>query len=58
MESCPTQAVLPLVRLAADKVIRDRYNLRGVGWGKPLGPWSPFCCVLRPCPRRMKELRD
>ncbi|MFO7903136.1 MAG: hypothetical protein R6U98_10770 [Pirellulaceae bacterium] len=25
MESCPTQAVLPLVRLAAEKVIRDRY---------------------------------
>ncbi|MFO7903567.1 MAG: hypothetical protein ACQESR_03660 [Planctomycetota bacterium] len=27
MESCPTQAVLPLVGLAAEKVIRDRYNL-------------------------------
>ncbi|MGM0489528.1 MAG: hypothetical protein ACQESR_22550 [Planctomycetota bacterium] len=26
MESRPTQAVLPLVGLAADKVIRDRYN--------------------------------
>ncbi|MFO7903523.1 MAG: hypothetical protein ACQESR_29050 [Planctomycetota bacterium] len=26
MESCPTQAVLPLVGLAADKVIRDRYK--------------------------------
>ncbi|MFO7901831.1 MAG: hypothetical protein ACQESR_00145 [Planctomycetota bacterium] len=25
MERCPTQAVLPLVGLAADKVIRDRY---------------------------------
>ncbi|MFO7905155.1 MAG: hypothetical protein ACQESR_16275 [Planctomycetota bacterium] len=25
MESCPTQAVLPLVGLAADKVVRDRY---------------------------------
>ncbi|MGM0490450.1 MAG: hypothetical protein ACQESR_27310 [Planctomycetota bacterium] len=25
MESCPTQAVLPLVGLAADQVIRDRY---------------------------------
>ncbi|MFO7903426.1 MAG: hypothetical protein ACQESR_07120 [Planctomycetota bacterium] len=25
MESCPTQAVLPLVGLAAEKVIRDRY---------------------------------
>ncbi|MFO7904243.1 MAG: hypothetical protein ACQESR_11310 [Planctomycetota bacterium] len=26
MESCPTQAVRPLVGLAADKVIRDRYS--------------------------------
>ncbi|MFO7908365.1 MAG: hypothetical protein ACQESR_00790 [Planctomycetota bacterium] len=26
MESCSTQAVLPLVGLAADKVIRERYN--------------------------------
>ncbi|MFO7904619.1 MAG: hypothetical protein ACQESR_23730 [Planctomycetota bacterium] len=26
MESCPTQAVLPLVGLATDKVIRDRYR--------------------------------
>ncbi|MFO7907430.1 MAG: formylglycine-generating enzyme family protein [Pirellulaceae bacterium] len=26
VESCPTQAVLPLVGLAAEKVIRDRYN--------------------------------
>ncbi|MGM0486466.1 MAG: hypothetical protein ACQESR_06865 [Planctomycetota bacterium] len=26
-ESCPTQAVRPLVGLAADKVIRDRYTL-------------------------------
>ncbi|MFO7902946.1 MAG: hypothetical protein R6U98_09815 [Pirellulaceae bacterium] len=25
MESCPTQAVLPLVGLAADNVIRDRH---------------------------------
>ncbi|MFO7903682.1 MAG: hypothetical protein R6U98_13550 [Pirellulaceae bacterium] len=29
MESCPTQAVLPLVGLAAKKVIRDRYNRPG-----------------------------
>ncbi|MGM0491154.1 MAG: hypothetical protein ACQESR_30880 [Planctomycetota bacterium] len=27
MESRPTQAVLPLVGLAAEKVIRDRYSL-------------------------------
>ncbi|MFO7906638.1 MAG: hypothetical protein ACQESR_02665 [Planctomycetota bacterium] len=26
MESCPTQAVRPVVGLAAEKVIRDRYN--------------------------------
>ncbi|MGM0486854.1 MAG: hypothetical protein ACQESR_08860 [Planctomycetota bacterium] len=26
MESCPAQAVLPLVGLAAEKVIRDRYK--------------------------------
>ncbi|MFO7906648.1 MAG: hypothetical protein ACQESR_19475 [Planctomycetota bacterium] len=26
MAGCPTQAVLLLVGLAADKVIRDRYN--------------------------------
>ncbi|MFO7904323.1 MAG: hypothetical protein R6U98_16790 [Pirellulaceae bacterium] len=30
MESCPTQAVLPLVGLAAEKVIRDWYNMRCV----------------------------
>ncbi|MFO7901212.1 MAG: hypothetical protein R6U98_01005, partial [Pirellulaceae bacterium] len=26
VESCPTQAVLPLVGLAAEKVTRDRYS--------------------------------
>ncbi|MFO7905942.1 MAG: hypothetical protein ACQESR_05600 [Planctomycetota bacterium] len=26
-ERCPTQAVLPLVGLAAEKIIRDRYNM-------------------------------
>ncbi|MFO7905153.1 MAG: hypothetical protein ACQESR_16265 [Planctomycetota bacterium] len=26
MDNCPTQAVLPLVGLAAEKVIRDQYN--------------------------------
>ncbi|MFO7902959.1 MAG: hypothetical protein ACQESR_08195 [Planctomycetota bacterium] len=26
MERCPTQAVLPFVGLAAENVIRDRYN--------------------------------
>ncbi|MFO7904027.1 MAG: CPBP family intramembrane glutamic endopeptidase [Planctomycetota bacterium] len=33
MESCPTQAVLPLVGLAAEKVIRDRYNKTKRGSG-------------------------
>ncbi|MFO7905008.1 MAG: hypothetical protein ACQESR_00020 [Planctomycetota bacterium] len=28
MESCPTQAVLPLVGLAAENVLRDRSILR------------------------------
>ncbi|MFO7903847.1 MAG: hypothetical protein R6U98_14380 [Pirellulaceae bacterium] len=32
MESCPTQAVLPLVGLAAEKVIRDRYIFQAVGF--------------------------
>ncbi|MGM0489432.1 MAG: hypothetical protein ACQESR_22060 [Planctomycetota bacterium] len=35
MESCPTQAVLPLVGLAGTKVIRDRY-ISG-GWILPHG---------------------
>ncbi|MGM0486266.1 MAG: hypothetical protein ACQESR_05835, partial [Planctomycetota bacterium] len=33
VERCPTQAVLPLVGLAAEKVIRDR-DTYGVGWGR------------------------
>ncbi|MFO7906475.1 MAG: hypothetical protein ACQESR_06385 [Planctomycetota bacterium] len=41
MENCPTQAVLPLVGLAAEKVIRDRYNcVEHIGFlftQKPLG---------------------
>ncbi|MFO7906721.1 MAG: hypothetical protein ACQESR_15255 [Planctomycetota bacterium] len=33
MESCPTQAVLPLVGLAADKVIPDRHvSARNTTW--------------------------
>ncbi|MGM0490387.1 MAG: hypothetical protein ACQESR_26990 [Planctomycetota bacterium] len=38
MESRPTQAVLPLVGLAADKLVRDRYIFQAVGFfrgGKP-----------------------
>ncbi|MGM0490033.1 MAG: hypothetical protein ACQESR_25165 [Planctomycetota bacterium] len=39
MERCPTQAVLPLVGLAAEKVIRDRYSrspILGKRQGLPL----------------------
>ncbi|MFO7906902.1 MAG: hypothetical protein R6U98_29875 [Pirellulaceae bacterium] len=32
MESCPTQAVLPLVGLAAENVIRDRYITARFGY--------------------------
>ncbi|MFO7903835.1 MAG: hypothetical protein R6U98_14320 [Pirellulaceae bacterium] len=32
MESCPTQAVLPLVGLAADSVIRDRDSHDKARW--------------------------
>ncbi|MFO7903951.1 MAG: hypothetical protein R6U98_14910, partial [Pirellulaceae bacterium] len=42
MESCPTQAVLPLVGLATEKVIRDRYG-SGVG-DLP----TPLACSLAP----------
>ncbi|MFO7903840.1 MAG: hypothetical protein ACQESR_26025 [Planctomycetota bacterium] len=38
MESCPTQGVLPLVGLAAEKVIRDRYKQHNGGSG--------LCCEL------------
>ncbi|MFO7906407.1 MAG: hypothetical protein ACQESR_20525 [Planctomycetota bacterium] len=39
MESGPTQAVLPLVGLAAETVIRDRYNTIWVG-DSPFGESS------------------
>ncbi|MGM0488497.1 MAG: hypothetical protein ACQESR_17265 [Planctomycetota bacterium] len=48
MESCSTQAVLPLVGLAADKVIRDRYaagNKTRVPLAKRLG-WQEIRVVL------------
>ncbi|MFO7902980.1 MAG: hypothetical protein R6U98_09985 [Pirellulaceae bacterium] len=38
MERCPTQAVLPLVGLAADQLIRDRYNSVKRSIGPPHGP--------------------
>ncbi|MFO7904653.1 MAG: hypothetical protein ACQESR_01780 [Planctomycetota bacterium] len=51
MESCPTQAVLPLVGLAADKVIRDRYimgdyTLKTIASYERLWHW-PKCRVGR-----------
>ncbi|MFO7908097.1 MAG: hypothetical protein R6U98_35980 [Pirellulaceae bacterium] len=71
MESCPTQAVLPLVGLAAEKVIRDRYTYRR-GWimlrkEQLAGLFtidiefhsemsSHLYVVLRPCPRAAKRL--
>ncbi|MFO7904193.1 MAG: hypothetical protein ACQESR_01085 [Planctomycetota bacterium] len=47
MESCPTQALLRLVGLAAEKVIRQRYNTfpsRGSGT-RSLSPYN-----IPPCP--------
>ncbi|MFO7904582.1 MAG: hypothetical protein R6U98_18105 [Pirellulaceae bacterium] len=41
MERCPTQAVLPLVGLAAQKVIRDRYNLECQRFRKASGSIGP-----------------
>ncbi|MGM0487474.1 MAG: hypothetical protein ACQESR_12030 [Planctomycetota bacterium] len=50
MERCPTQAVLPLVGLAAEKVIRDRHisdqrnnpsdKPRALARRKPSSRWS------------------
>ncbi|MFO7904921.1 MAG: hypothetical protein ACQESR_10245 [Planctomycetota bacterium] len=43
MERCPTQAVLPLVGLAAEKVIRDRYSRVAYQFQNRLsGPSRPF----------------
>ncbi|MFO7901179.1 MAG: hypothetical protein R6U98_00830, partial [Pirellulaceae bacterium] len=66
MESCPAQAVLPLVGLAADNVMRDRYTWRR-DWimlreAQLAGLFTidiefrsemrnPLHVVLRPCPR-------
>ncbi|MFO7902817.1 MAG: hypothetical protein ACQESR_14210 [Planctomycetota bacterium] len=41
MESCPTQAVLPLVGLAAEKFIRDRYSPRASSASTHLAPLFP-----------------
>ncbi|MFO7906078.1 MAG: hypothetical protein ACQESR_15560 [Planctomycetota bacterium] len=46
MESCPTQAVLPLVGLAAEQVIRDRYVVAFHTW-LPMGPQVLPNCVIR-----------
>ncbi|MGM0490867.1 MAG: hypothetical protein ACQESR_29435 [Planctomycetota bacterium] len=42
MERCPSQAVLPLVGLAAEKVIRDRCNSRHEWDRKAPHQWSSF----------------
>ncbi|MFO7901598.1 MAG: hypothetical protein ACQESR_17005 [Planctomycetota bacterium] len=39
MERCPTQAVLPLVGLAAEKVIRDRYSIPVADLFTPASVW-------------------
>ncbi|MFO7901133.1 MAG: hypothetical protein R6U98_00595 [Pirellulaceae bacterium] len=40
MERCPAQAVLPLVGLAAEKVIHDRYK-----WGSRFVPPQPLAAA-------------
>ncbi|MGM0486801.1 MAG: hypothetical protein ACQESR_08570 [Planctomycetota bacterium] len=58
MESCPTQAVLPLVGLAAENVIRDRYRIESPPSDPFLsaGPFSPRFCLLAGLPRRALAL--
>ncbi|MGM0487252.1 MAG: hypothetical protein ACQESR_10875 [Planctomycetota bacterium] len=63
MESCSTQGVLPLVGLAADKVIRDRYTgckssggranacQPAVGWNLPV---ETALRAVRPPPDRTR----
>ncbi|MGM0489241.1 MAG: hypothetical protein ACQESR_21080 [Planctomycetota bacterium] len=49
MESCPRQAVLPWVGLAAKKVIRDRYKLPAATHAKVTafnGIWLPLPYLL------------
>ncbi|MFO7903249.1 MAG: hypothetical protein ACQESR_16945 [Planctomycetota bacterium] len=43
MGRCPTQAVLPLVGLAAEKVIRDRYSSELSHGDEPYLKLSPSC---------------
>ncbi|MGM0486570.1 MAG: hypothetical protein ACQESR_07385 [Planctomycetota bacterium] len=56
MGRCPTQAVLPLVGLAAEKVIRDPYKqARGtlVATNVPISGTSPRVSrTFQPLPRR------
>ncbi|MGM0491197.1 MAG: hypothetical protein ACQESR_31100 [Planctomycetota bacterium] len=54
MERCPAQAVLPLVGLAAEKVIRDRSNARQPGSVS----WNGVTGELRMCDRRGAAFRD
>ncbi|MFO7906853.1 MAG: hypothetical protein ACQESR_11795 [Planctomycetota bacterium] len=49
MESGPTQAVLPLVGLAADEVIRDRYRpVNGLEAGVACRPETSLATRCRP----------
>ncbi|MGM0490218.1 MAG: hypothetical protein ACQESR_26120 [Planctomycetota bacterium] len=53
MESCPTQAVLPLVGLAAENVIPDRYRVERGPSGLP-GCVPAFCAAWH----RLSRKRD
>ncbi|MFO7905370.1 MAG: hypothetical protein ACQESR_26000 [Planctomycetota bacterium] len=46
MARCPAQAVLPLVGLAAEKVIRDRYNCEKSGVLKEFVESGDFWTIL------------
>ncbi|MFO7905223.1 MAG: Fur family transcriptional regulator [Planctomycetota bacterium] len=57
MGSCPTQAVLPLVGLAAEKVIRDRYKQSGSTMPEDLS-FNPVEGSLTPMSRFEEYLRS
>ncbi|MGM0486940.1 MAG: hypothetical protein ACQESR_09300 [Planctomycetota bacterium] len=60
MESCPTQAVLPLVGLAADKLIRHRYKPSWLNWiAGSTTPWPilPRKRGVSPFPRQAGSFR-
>ncbi|MGM0485170.1 MAG: hypothetical protein ACQESR_00205 [Planctomycetota bacterium] len=55
MESRSTQAVLPLVGLAANKVIRDRYNEAGDMERPRALPDTPILYTILPLERRLQR---